>query len=320
MSKRQYANTFTQVIHPGQGRWKSEALNLLLRLTVKSRLGLHIDIPKLRKQFSQLNRQASPSLLASVQRQSVDCDGVAAQWLSPVGHRPERVLLYIHGGAFVAYTPDVYAAMVASWCQNLKTRALLVDYSLAPEHPYPTALEECLAAYRWLLGQGFEARDIVIAGDSAGGNLVLATLQRLKADQQPLPSCAVLLSPFLDLTLSGESARSNAPHDPIFTLPFAVGVRDFYAPPEIYSHASVSPLLGDFAGLPPLLFQVGSTEMLLDDSVRAAARADAAGVPVQLEIWQRMAHVFQLIPALPQTRESEQRIRAFIHRYTDWGG
>lgn len=196
MSKRQYANTFTQVIHPGQGSWKSEALNLLLRLTVKSRLGLHIDIPKLRKQFSQLNRQASPSLLASVQRQSVDCDGVAAQWLSPVGHRPERVLLYIHGGAFVAYTPDVYAAMVASWCQNLKTRALLVDYSLAPEHPYPTALEECLAAYLWLLGQGFEARDIVIAGDSAGGNLVLATLQRLKADQQPLPSCAVLLSPF----------------------------------------------------------------------------------------------------------------------------
>ena len=320
MSKHQHTNAFTRVIHPTQGRWKSEALNLLLRLTVKSRLGLHIDIPKLREQFRQLNRQASPSLLAGVQRQNLDCDGVAAQWLSPDGYRPERVLLYIHGGAFVAYTPDVYAAMVASWCQKLNTRALLVDYSLAPEHPYPAALEECLAAYRWLLDQGYDAKDIVIAGDSAGGNLLMATLQRLKADNQALPSCAVLLSPFLDLTLSGESARSNARHDPIFTVPFAVGVRDFYAPPETYSHASVSPLFGDFAGLPPLLFQVGSTEMLLDDSVRAAAKANAAGVPVQLEIWQRMAHVFQLIPALPQTREAEQRICNFINRYTDWDG
>lgn len=320
MTKHLQANAFTRVFHPTQGRYTLELLNLLLRLTVKSRLGLHIDIPKLRGKFSQLNRQASPALLAGVKRENVVCNGVSAQWLSPEGYRPERVLLYIHGGAFVAYTPDVYAAMVSSWCQGLKTRALLVDYRLAPEHPYPTALEECLAAYRWLLDQGFRARDIVIAGDSAGGNLVMATLQHLKADKQPLPSCAILLSPFLDLTLSGESALTNAPRDPIFTLPFAVGVRAFYAPADTYSKASVSPLFGDFSGLPPLLFQVGSTEMLLDDSVRAAAKANASGVPVQLEIWKRLPHVFQLIPALPQARAAEQSIRSFVHEHTDWDG
>src|SRR5262245_37351890 len=225
MTMHMRANAFTRIISPTQGRWTSELLNLLLRLSVKSRHGLHIDIPKLRGKFSQLNRQASPSLLAGVKRENVDCNGVSAQWLSPEGYRPDRVLLYIHGGAFVAYTPDVYAAMVSSWCQGLKTRALMVDYCLAPEHPYPTALEECLAAYRWLLDQGFKARDIVIAGDSAGGNLAMATLQHLKAGNQPLPSCAVLLSPFLDFTLSGASALVNAPRDPIFNLAFAVGIR-----------------------------------------------------------------------------------------------
>jgi acetyl esterase/lipase len=312
-----HVKTFTRVIHPAKGRWAGELLNLLLRITVKSRHGVHIDIPKLREKFRQLNRQA-PRALADVQRESVDCNGVAAQWLAPKGYRQERVLLYIHGGAFVAYTPDVYAAMVASWCQPLKTRALMLDYRLAPEHPYPTALEECLAAYQWLLDQGIKAKDIVIAGDSAGGNLVMATLQHLKAASQPLPSCAVLLSPFLDFTLSGASALGNAPHDPIFNLAFAVGIRAFYAPAETYSQPSVSPLFGDFSGLPPLLLQVGSTEMLLDDSVRAAAKADAAGVPVQLEIWKRLPHVFQMIAALPQARAAAQHIQRFVNDHTAW--
>ncbi len=313
-----HAQAFTRVIHPTRGRWTSELLNLLLRISVKSRHGLHIDIPKLRAKFGLLNQQASKSLPSDVQREGVMCNGVPAEWVSPRGYRQERVLLYIHGGAFVAYTPDVYAAMVASWCQPLKTRALMVNYRLAPEHPYPAALQECLAAYQWLLEQGYQAKDIVIAGDSAGGNLALATLQHLKAGNQPLPSCAVLLSPFLDFTLSGESALGNAPHDPIFTLAFAVGIRSFYAPADKHSQPSVSPLFGNFAGLPPLLFQVGSTEMLLDDSVRAAARADAAGVPVRLEVWKRLPHVFQLIAALPQARAAAQGIQSFVNDHTDW--
>jgi acetyl esterase/lipase len=318
MTNQTRPNAYTRVIHPSQGRWKSEALNLLLRLTVKSSHGLHIDIPKLRKKFSQLNQQAPASILAGAEREQVTCNGTSAHWLTPPDYQSERVVLYIHGGAFVAYTPDSYAAMLTPWCRDLKARALMVDYGLAPEHPYPAALEQCLSAYRWLLEQRFKAKDIVIAGDSAGGNLVMAVLQHLKANNQPLPSCAVLLSPFLDLTLGGASAVTNCGHDPIFTLPFAVAVRNFYAQPETYSLPSVSPLFGDFSGLPPMLFQVGSTEMLLDDSVSAAAKAHAAGVPVQLEIWHRLAHVFQLTPALPQAQEAAASIQHFINQHTGW--
>lgn len=314
------SRAFTLVIKSQRGRCISELINLLLRLTVKAQHGLHIDIAKLRRHLSKLNQQARKDFPAGVKRQDVNCNGVAAQWLTPSTCRPERVVLYIHGGAFVAYTPDVYGAMVASWCLPLKARALMVNYRLAPEHPHPTALEECLAAYQWLLEQGVNAKDIVIAGDSAGGNLALATLQHISARQQPMPSCAALLSPFLDFTLSGASALNNAQRDPIFTPAFAIGIRGFYAPGERHSHPAVSPLFGEFAGLPPLLFQVGSTEMLLDDSVRAAAKADAAGIPVRVEIWERLPHVFQIIPALPQTQAAAKNICHFINEHTAWGG
>lgn len=314
------AQPYTREIDPPEGRWKSRLVNSLLRLLVKSGHGLNIDIGKLRKQFDRLDGQAPKALPKDVQRVEVNCNGVAAQWLAPADCRPERVLLYIHGGAFVAYTPEVYAAMVAGWCRPLKARALMVDYRLAPEHPFPAALNEALQAYRWLLEQGHKAENIVIAGDSAGGNLVLALLQRMRDDRQPLPSCAVLLSPFLDFTLSGASALGNARHDPIFTLAFAIGIRGFYAPAELHGQPTVSPLFGRFDGLPPLLFQVGSTEMLLDDSVRAAAKASAAGVPVHLEIWQRLPHVFQMIAALPQALAAQRHIVSFVNRYTAWDG
>lgn len=309
-----------QMIDPRQGRWRNRLLTLLLRLTVKSRHGLHIEIEELRRKFALLDRPAAKDIPGDVQRQAVSCNGVAAQWLIPRHHRQERVLLYLHGGAFVAYTPDAYAAMVASWCRPLKARALMVDYPLAPEHPFPAALDQCLEAYCWLLEQGVRAQDIVLVGDSAGGNLAMALLQRLREAEQSLPACAALLSPFLDLTLSGTSALGNARHDPIFTLPFAVGIRRFYAAPEQFADASVSPLFGRFEGLPPLLLQVGSSEMLLDDAVRAANKAVAAGVPVRLEVWRNLPHVFQLILALPQARAAAGNLQRFIIEHTTWGG
>ncbi|MDU9393926.1 alpha/beta hydrolase [Pseudomonas sp. zfem002] len=314
------AQLYTREIDLPEGRWKSRLVNLALRLLVKSGHGLNIDIGKLRKQFDRLDGQAPKAFPANVRRDAVNCNGVAAQWLTPTDCRPERVLLYIHGGAFVAYTPEVYAAMVASWCQPLKARALLVDYRLAPEHPFPAALNDALKAYRWLQNQGIRPENIVIAGDSAGGNLVLSLLQRLRDDREVAPGCAVLLSPFLDFTLSGASALGNARHDPIFTPAFAIGIRTFYAPAETHGLPAVSPLFGSFAGLPPLLFQVGSTEMLLDDSVRAAAKAAAAGVPVQLEVWKRLPHVFQMMPALPQALAAQRNIIGFVNRYTAWNG
>lgn len=307
----------TRFIRSERGHAARALVNLLLRLTVKWQLGLRIDLPALRTRMDKLNRQA-PREQPGIHREAAPCPGAAAEWLIPEDCRRERVLLYIHGGAFVVRTPDLHAAMVSSWCRELQARALMLDYRLAPEHPYPAALEDCSAAYRWLLDQGIEAGNIVIAGDSAGGNLALATLQRIAVEGLPMPACAVLLSPFLDFSLSGRSALDNSRQDPVFDLAFAIGIRGFYARPEEYASPDVSPLFGAFAGLPPLLFQVGSSEMLLDDSVRAAARARAAGVETQLEIWERLPHVFQAIAALPQARTASDRIVAFIRTRTSW--
>ncbi|WP_085634033.1 alpha/beta hydrolase [Pseudomonas sp. R16(2017)] len=309
----------TRFIHPRRGRLIGALLNGLLRLTVKWRHGLRIDIAALRDQLAKLDRQAPHRLLAGVQRQRVDCNGVNAHWLVPKTCRPKRVLLYIHGGAFVGYTADTYAGMVATWCKALDARALMVDYRLAPESPHPAALQDCFAAYQWLLDQGVKPQHIVLAGDSAGGNLALATLQHLKQAGLPLPCCAALLSPFLDFTLSGASALTNARRDPVFTHAFAIGIRGFYASAEQHSLPAVSPLFGDFNGLPPLLLQVGSTEMLLDDAVRAAAKARAAGVAVQLEVWRNLPHVFQMVAALPQSREAARHICDFISVHAGWG-
>ena len=307
----------SRYIRPKQGRWVGALLDLALRILVKWPLGLHIDLLALRRRMAALNRQVEPAS-PGIRRQPLQCHGVSAEWLVPEAGEARRVLLYLHGGAFVVRTPDLHAAMLAPWCRALDARALMVDYRLSPEHPYPAALDDCLAAYRWLLDQGIAPQDIVIAGDSAGGNLALASLQRLRAEDLPMPACAVLLSPFLDFSLGGRSALDNARRDPVFDLAFAIGIRAFYASPAEYLDPGVSPLFGSFRGLPPLLFQVGSSEMLLDDSVRAAALAEAAGVPVQLEIWHRLPHVFQAMAILPQARAAAGSIVEFIRRHTGW--
>lgn len=240
-------------------------------------------------------------------------------WLEGAAPDPQRVILFLHGGAFMFRYPKMHAAMVAPWCEALHARALAVDYRLAPEHPFPAAIDDCQAAYRWLLGQGYSGRDIVLAGDSAGGNLALALLHAIKAAGEPMPACAVLLSPVVDLTLSGASFVTHARRDPVFSLGTLLALRSLYIEPEEMLDVRASPLFGDFRGLPPLLIQVGSEEVLLDDSLRAAARAHAAGVDVTLEIWERMPHVFQAMPVLPQSAAAAERILRFAARHTGWG-
>ncbi|MDF1723485.1 MAG: alpha/beta hydrolase [Alcanivorax sp.] len=307
----------TRVFEPDKGHWKYSLLNLFLRVFVKWRLGREVNAQFVRDLIGKQEHQA-PKQLPGIDRINVDEDGVSGEWVVPDDYHQNRVVLFLHGGAFIATSPNVYATMLAPWCQALGARAFMVDYRLAPEHPFPAASNDCFAAYHWLLKQGFHPKDIVIAGDSAGGNLVLSTLLRLKAEQTPLPGCAVLLSPFLDFTLSSRSGLTNARKDPFFTLAFAIGVRKHYAPGELHSDPRVSPLLGNFEGLPPMLFQVGSTEMLLDDSVRAAQKAKEAGVPVKLEIWEKLPHVFQSMDGLPQTKAAADRTCQFITQYTDW--
>lgn len=300
---------FARLVPTGTGRWRLWLVSLLLRVLVKWKLGWRIDVGHMRRQQGQLDALIRRKLPAGL-LQAASCDGVPAHWLGEAP-RTGRVILYLHGGAFVARSPYLHAAMLRGWCEALGARALMVDYRLAPEHPYPAAMEDCHQAYRWLLAQGYQAGQIALAGDSAGGNLALALLHRIKAAGVPLPACAVLLSPFTDFTLSGVSMARNARRDPIFTPAFALMLRSQYVAPERFLDPTVSPLFGDFRGLPPLLIQAGSTEMLLDDAVRVAVRARDAGSHAELEIWERMPHVFQALP-LPQAAMASQRIAQFI--------
>jgi acetyl esterase/lipase len=313
------ANTlppYARFVATGAGYWQRLLINLLLRVLVKWRWGLRVPVAQMRQGQADLDRHFANSVPEGC-RTDVDCDGVPAQWLSLPGSA-ERVILYFHGGAFVARSPALHAAMVARCCAPLAARALMVDYRLAPEHLYPAASDDCHRAYRWLLAQGYGPDQIVMGGDSAGGNLALATLHRIKAAGEPMPACAFLLSPFVDFTLSGASAVGNSRRDPVFTLAFAAAIRACYAPPERFLDPAVSPLFGDFRGFPPLLFQVGSTEMLLDDATRAAGKARAAGVDLELEIWDRMPHVFQALPILPQATAAIENIASFIGARTGW--
>ncbi len=284
-----------------------------LRLAVKRIPLLGADIGKLRAINLAWDRRLARRD-TGVRLTPFDGPGFRAEWLDVPGSRPGRVLFYLHGGAFMFRFPELHAALAARLCRRLGARALMVDYRLAPESPYPAAPDDCLAAYRWLLAGGQPAGGIVGGGDSAGGNLALVTLQRLRDAGEPGPACAVLLSPVVDFTLSSRSLVTHESSDPMFRLGGLLAMRGYYAPPERYLDPGVSPLHGAFAGLPPLLFQVGAVEMLRDESVRAAAAAWAAGVPVELEIWEHMAHVFQALP-LPQARAALDHIGAFAQRH-----
>jgi monoterpene epsilon-lactone hydrolase len=305
-----------RIAHRGGGlrRWW---LHAMLRLTVKRMKVLDVDIAALRAHHAGLDARFG-RVDPTVRQSPADCRGVRAEWIDVPETRPDRVLLYFHGGAFMFRFPATHASMVARWCRPLAARTLMVDYPLAPEHPYPAAVEDCHAAYRWLLAQGRNANAIVIGGDSAGGNLALATLHRIKAAGEPMPACAVLLSPVVDFTMSGRSIIANESSDPMLSLAGLLAMRALYAPPERFLDPSVSPLFGDFAGFPPLFFQVGGIEALVDESTRAAARAHAAGVAVELEIWDGVPHVFQAFAALPQTAAAAASVVRFVRERAGW--
>ena len=249
-----------------------------------------------------------------VRTESVVAGSAPATWVDVEGARAERVVLYLHGGAFVAETPVFHAALLARICREAGARGLMLSYRLAPEHPYPAALDDCMAAYRWLLAQGFGAGRIVVAGDSAGGNLTLALLLRARDEGLALPAGAVALSPVADFTFSGDSVQRNDGVDDMFSADMMDALVPVYLPQRALStHPHVSPVFGNFDGMPPLLLVVGSTELLLDDSVRVAHRCASA----QLLVWDGMPHVFPAFDFLPQAREATQRIGRFMRDCVD---
>lgn len=298
--------------------WRSRTFNALLRIVSSKTLRPDDDMQALRHRYEALDARHALVDRAAV-REAVSCGGVAAEWVSVPESRPDRTVLYLHGGSFAFRFPNAYAAFAARLCRRLGARALIPDYRLAPEHQFPAAPDDCHAVYRWLLAQDFDPKQVVFAGDSAGGNLALVTLQRALQAREPLPACAVLLSPAVDCTLDDPGLVDSESHDPVLRLASVRVLRQHYVPsPLLYTHPNVSPLFGDFAGFPPLFLQVGSSEMLRDQAIRTVRKAHAAGVNAELELWPETAHDFQFAPFLPEAALAMDQIVKFVVARTGW--
>jgi epsilon-lactone hydrolase len=226
---------------------------------------------------------------------AVDCDGVPGEWSLAPGSDASRVLLFFHGGGYCSGSILSHRRMVTEAGRAMRVRALAVGYRLAPEHPYPAAHEDAMTAWRFLRRQGIATANIVVGGDSAGGNLTIALINRLRAANEALPSAAWLVSPWTDLTMSGTTLDSKDAVDPIIHKGYLADLADAYVPVSIdRSDPLISPLFVDLRGFPPILIQVGSAEVLLADATRFAAAAGAADVDVTLEIWPHMIHAWPL--------------------------
>ncbi len=239
--------------------------------------------------------------------------GIDVDWLHPEGAREDKVLYYLHGGAYVLGSRRTHRKLAGHMARAAGIVAVLPEYRLAPEHPFPAAIEDAVAVYKALLESGRRAEDIVISGDSAGGGLTVATLLSLRHEGVPLPAAAVLLSPFLDVTGSGESATTRADQDPWFDVKDLDVVTRYYCPDENdLANPLLSPVFANVAGLPPMLIQVGNDEILLSDSTRLADKLRDAGIEIELEIWPDMWHVFQLfIGKMPESRAAIQKIAGY---------
>ncbi|PWH12495.1 MAG: alpha/beta hydrolase [Anaerolineae bacterium] len=242
-----------------------------------------------------------------------EIEGHPAAWLGPEGTTQDKLILYLHGGGYVSGSINTHLILCLPMTQVLQRTILLPEYRLAPEHPFPAALEDALDVYRALLRQGYSPRNIVIAGDSAGGGLSLATTLALREAGDPLPAAVVCLSPWADLTNSGASHLRNAAYEPALTAEDLRRWATWYAGSTPLTHPLISPVFADFRGFPPLLIQAGSQEILLDDACQLAQVASAAGVDVTLRIWQGLWHVWHALGSLiPESGQAFEEIREFI--------
>jgi len=264
-----------------------------------------------RAQYERAEKVFPTSPDVKVER--VNVPAAPAEWLRPPSAAPGRVVLYLHGGGYVIGSPRSHRHLAAAIAGAAEASALLLDYRLAPEHPFPAAVEDATAAYRWLLEQAVVPQHIVIAGDSAGGGLTVATLLALREARVPLPAGGVCISPWVDLSCGGASYGTKADADPIVRRSGVEEMARAYLGATPPRTPLASPLFADLRGLPPLLIHVGSDEVLLDDAVQLAERAKAAGVDATLEVYERMIHVWHwFLPMLDEAQAAVEAIGRFV--------
>ncbi len=242
---------------------------------------------------------------------------IQAEWLIPSVIKNDAVILYLHGGGYCVGSISTHRSMVSFLAKAAKAKALMIDYRLAPESPFPASVEDAVEAYSWLLEQGISPQRLIIAGDSAGGGLTIATLVDLKTKGKPLPTAAICLSPWVDLEGIGDSMASKADIDPIIQREGLLEMAKAYLANADPKTPLASPMYADLKGLPPLFIQVGTAETLLDDATRLADRANQAGLKVTLNSWENMIHVWQLFVGIgiPESRDAIDEIAEFVQQY-----
>ena len=246
---------------------------------------------------------------------SGELGGVPVEWVTAPGSGKDSVVVLLHGGGFTIGTIESYRDMAARLSQLTGGTTVIVGYRLAPENRYPAALDDCYAAVQGVIASGVDASQVAVVGDSAGGGLTLSVLVRMREAGGALPACAVCVSPLTDLTHSGDSVKERAHLDPIVTPAgsHCYGVRYLGSEDSDFANPGASPLFADLHGLPPILIMVGSSEVLLDDSVRVARRIRATGGEVILDIWPRMVHIFPFFAAqIPESRQGMEEIGGFL--------
>lgn len=296
---------------------QARMLRLFLRHVVKQHINAEPDLIRLRANGDAIASLA-PDTPRGVLRRRVVVGGLAGEEHLPRRSAPTCVILYLHGGGFVMGSFRTHRGISGRLAREVGARVVTPNYRLAPEHPYPCALDDAASAYRALLDEGVAPDRIAVVGDSAGGNLAFALMLRLKGEGTPLPAALVGLSPFVDMTGSGASMSGNAALDPFLDAVRLPEVVQAYAPGLDPFDPLLSPLFGDLAGLPPCLIQCGGDEILLDDAVRMHAALAAAGVASEIEVWPRMPHVWQAFARfLPEGKDAIDRIARFLRERLD---
>ncbi len=279
---------------------------------VKKRVNFK-DIAKLRSGM-ELATSFLPSFQEKVHYTSFKIEAINCKWVLPTDAETNKVLLYFHGGGYAVGSVQTHQSVVIQICKHSKTKGLLFDYSLSPEHQFPTALEDAIKVYQYLLAQGYAPQQIAFGGDSAGGGLAMAAMLYIRDKMlAPLPACYIGLSPWMDLTCQNTSLSSNANTDVMLSKESLRYMASIYIGKEAANHPYISPLFAELEGLPPIYIQVCDAEILLDDSVLFAAKVKHAGVDVQIDIYEKLVHVWHTFwPFFSEAREANKKLGLYV--------
>ncbi|KAA3659615.1 MAG: alpha/beta hydrolase [Chloroflexi bacterium] len=300
---------------------RSKLINFMLRnrhflhLRLKpDTIDEHTSIPQFRAEAERMSR-AMAKLPEDIELQPTTIDGMTAEWIYPTNASPEKVILYTHGGGYISGSCTDHRAIVSKMVKSCGVKTLQFDYRLAPEHPFPAALDDSVKAYCWLLAEGYLPENIVIMGESAGGGLCLALLLAIRDQNLPLPAAGVALSAWTDLKCTGESYETKAK---LCLSPMGSWTvfSSYYVGDNDPGNPGISPLYADLHGLPPLLIITGDDEVLRDDSIRFAEKAQQTGVDATLRVSEGMVHCYPLMaPMFPEATAAMSEISTFINTH-----